>query len=212
MKSVVYALAAGAGLAVAGQASAAALVYVEVTGPTGTVWDTEVDGNFAVFLQQPFGTVLNPTDNFAPNPTELGENNFLIAGDGFPTGTTTNSDISYNLLLRFEDGAVITGEYTFAIPGGQFINGTSATVGDMTYTLNGFGWDRSRANNVSRFLATPGDDPSDYTGQFSFAAVSSAVPEPATWALFILGFGAIGTTLRRRSGAVRVSKAKLQFA
>ena len=40
----------------------------------------------------------------------------------------------------------------------------------------------------------------------------AAVPEPATWALFILGFGAIGSALRRRSGAVRVSKAKLNFA
>ncbi|RYD47999.1 MAG: PEP-CTERM sorting domain-containing protein, partial [Sphingomonadales bacterium] len=27
----------------------------------------------------------------------------------------------------------------------------------------------------------------------------AAVPEPATWALFILGFGAIGTALRRKA-------------
>ena len=208
-----YALAAAAAFAAfSAQASAASLVYVEITGPTGTVWDTEVDGNYAVFLQQPFGTVLNPNDNFAPNATEAGENNFLIAGDGFPSGTSANSDPFYNLLLRFADGATITGQYSFAIPGGQFIGGTSATVGDMTYTLNGFGWDRSRANNVSRFTATPGDDPSDYTGQFSFSAVSAAVPEPATWALFIIGFGAIGGALRRRNAVVRASKATLHFA
>lgn len=208
-----YALLAAAGVAaLSTQASAASLVYVEVTGPTGTVWDTEVDGNYAVFLQQPFGNVLNPADNFAPNPTEEGENNFLIAGDGFPTGTSVNSDPFYNLLLRFADGATITGQYSFAIPGGQFTGGTSATVGNMTYTLTGFGWDRSRANNVSRFSAAPGDDPSDYTGQFSFSAVSGAVPEPATWAMFILGFGAIGGALRRRGNAVRSAKAQLRFA
>lgn len=62
--------------------------------------------------------------------------------------------------------------------------------------------------------------PSDAPGGNSFARIggqltltgTGAIPEPATWALFILGFGAIGGALRRRSGAVRVSKAKLHFA
>lgn len=40
----------------------------------------------------------------------------------------------------------------------------------------------------------------------------AAVPEPTTWALFILGFGMIGAALRRRSRAVRDIKAKLNFA
>lgn len=38
------------------------------------------------------------------------------------------------------------------------------------------------------------------------------VPEPATWALFILGFGAIGHSMRRRSSKVRVAKASLSFS
>lgn len=49
-------------------------------------------------------------------------------------------------------------------------------------------------------------------GQLTLTGTAGIVPEPATWALFILGFGAIGATLRRRSGAVRVSKAQLHFA
>ena len=40
----------------------------------------------------------------------------------------------------------------------------------------------------------------------------SLVPEPATWALFILGFGAVGHTMRRRSSKVRIAKASLNFA
>ena len=40
----------------------------------------------------------------------------------------------------------------------------------------------------------------------------AAVPEPATWALFILGFGAVGQTLRRRNAKVRIAKASLKFA
>ncbi|WP_445190795.1 PEPxxWA-CTERM sorting domain-containing protein [Sphingomonas sp. Tas61C01] len=41
----------------------------------------------------------------------------------------------------------------------------------------------------------------DYTGGFTIAA---AVPEPASWALMIMGFGAVGNAMRRRS-AVQTS-------
>lgn len=209
-------LTAGAAAVIAASSASAAtsLVYAEVNGASGAVWDTEVDGNWALFLQQPFGNVLNPNDNFGGNATEEGMNNFLIAGEGYFDGTSANSDLTYNLLLRFADGATISGQYTFGLPGGGFVAGpnSTATVGNTTYVLNGFGWDRSRADNVSRFQAVSGGDPFDYTGQFSFTATTAAVPEPATWALFILGFGAIGATLRRRSSAVRVSKTKLRFA
>lgn len=47
-----------------------------------------------------------------------------------------------------------------------------------------------------------------YSGSITLAAV----PEPATWALFILGFGAVGATLRRRNTALRQTKASLTFA
>lgn len=40
----------------------------------------------------------------------------------------------------------------------------------------------------------------------------SAVPEPGTWALFILGFGGLGYAMRRRNAQVRTAKAKLHFA
>ncbi|HEU4820083.1 MAG TPA: PEPxxWA-CTERM sorting domain-containing protein [Qipengyuania sp.] len=30
------------------------------------------------------------------------------------------------------------------------------------------------------------------------------MPEPATWAIMVLGFGLLGATMRRRAGAVRV--------
>lgn len=40
----------------------------------------------------------------------------------------------------------------------------------------------------------------------------NAVPEPGTWALLILGFGAVGHSMRRRSQTVRVAKARLHFA
>lgn len=36
-------------------------------------------------------------------------------------------------------------------------------------------------------------------GSFTFSAAVSAVPEPATWGMMILGFGAIGFAMRRRA-------------
>lgn len=36
-----------------------------------------------------------------------------------------------------------------------------------------------------------------YAGTFSVATLA-AIPEPASWALMLLGFGAVGSTLRRR--------------
>jgi len=39
------------------------------------------------------------------------------------------------------------------------------------------------------------------TARAATFAVSGGVPEPATWALMLLGFGAIGTAMRRRRAA-----------
>ena len=39
-----------------------------------------------------------------------------------------------------------------------------------------------------------------------------AIPEPSTWAMFILGFGALGFGMRRRNAQISATKAKLHFA
>jgi hypothetical protein len=191
-----YLLAGVAVLSMATSANAADLISAAVTGPSGTVWNTNsADGYYSLFLVRPFGNVINPTDNFTTAPTTVGSNDYTIAGDGFPGGTTANSDLSYTLTLRFADGATILGQYV----GSTFTGGTTATAGNTTYTMTGFGWDRSPANNVSPFNIGSGGDRADYTGQFSFDQVNGAVPEPATWAMMMIGFGMVGFGLRRRS-------------
>ncbi|MGH6998130.1 MAG: PEPxxWA-CTERM sorting domain-containing protein, partial [Phenylobacterium sp.] len=38
-----------------------------------------------------------------------------------------------------------------------------------------------------------------YSGVQTIASLSSAVPEPATWAMMIMGFGLVGSAVRRRN-------------
>lgn len=62
-------------------------------------------------------------------------------------------------------------------------DGTGATYVGV-FNSNGNGWDKSSDINVQVF------------------ADVAAVPEPATWAMMIVGFGAVGGAMRRRKVAV----------
>jgi hypothetical protein len=63
----------------------------------------------------------------------------------------------------------------------------------------------SGGNNILTVTGTTGGEAS-FSGNLSFAA-SSAVPEPATWGMMLIGFGAVGYSMRRRSNNVRFAQA-----
>lgn len=98
----------------------------------------------------------------------------------------------------------------FAAGGSQFFNtNVGAGTGENRFLIAaGLGEEINKivfSNLVG--VSTKNNDPTltngynfDSIRQVSFNA-ASPVPEPATWALFILGFGAIGATLRRRRQA-----------
>ena len=50
----------------------------------------------------------------------------------------------------------------------------------------------------NNFLITDGLNHNIYSGNFTIAEAISAVPEPATWAMLLLGFGGIGLMMRAR--------------
>ena len=50
-------------------------------------------------------------------------------------------------------------------------------------------------------------DGAAFRGQWNFGSSIAAVPEPATWAMLILGFGAIGLAARRRRRALHQAPA-----
>lgn len=173
-----------------------------VNGPaTGRVWNTSsADGYYTLFLQQPFGTTLNPADQAVADPTALGTNAFVIMGEGYST------DPLYKLTLNFADGASISGVFGSGVSP-SVLNPTSTIVNNTLYRMESFSWNRYPFFNlVSAYSSAPGGDSNDYLGQFSFSA--TAVPEPMSWALMLTGFAMIGGALRsRRRGSPQVAAA-----
>jgi hypothetical protein len=178
-------------------ANAITLTNAAVTGPSGTVWNTAQTGNYTLFLQTPdLGDFLNPNDESisfdAPNnaPTRI-----LLAGEGWVAGGTADSDPFYNLTLTFSGGQTLTGLYTPST--NTFGGGSSFVSGLTTVSLTEFSFRRFLGDVVQPNVATFGGDGNDYTGNFRFTATT--VPEPASWALMIGGFGMVGAVARRRT-------------
>lgn len=81
---------------------------------------------------------------------------------------------------------------------GQNFFGLLTTMGGQNY----YGFAYTTASNLNSFGFET------VAGQAITATVDqavAAVPEPSTWALMILGFGAVGYSLRRRRATVRVA-------
>lgn len=102
---------------------------------------------------------------------------------------------------------VISGPPSFDAPGVQnMLEGTPYTesiVGDRAFLTYSYNFTPS---NAGAFTMTYGASfaANDYIGPVvgDVLVTGAAVPEPATWALMIGGFGLAGTALRRRRAAV----------
>lgn len=119
---------------------------------------------------------------------------------------TTNLNLAFNI---FDGGGNLL--HTWAVTGSAgntffntpFLNGELAALtplaGGTAFIANG------SIQTVGGFAA--GRD--NYTLQFRTNAIlDGAVPEPATWAMMLIGFGAIGAAVRRqRKATVKVSYA-----
>jgi hypothetical protein len=115
---------------------------------------------------------------------------FATAADdsGQPVGTQIGTDFGMLNVLGFSApyGSLV-GRYddgTFQLFGANF-SGAAAGTGQLSL----FYWDTFTGDNF---------------GDITFD-VSAAVPEPATWAMLLIGFGLVGGALRRRAqGTARI--------
>jgi hypothetical protein len=140
--------------------------------------------------------------------------------------------LTFYLTSRPVDGLSTTpasNETTLLASFGTFVPGMS-----YTFTGNSFTYDPSLGNlllditttgapsdsNSLNFSSVNGDPMSNLyrsggTGAFTtgtnglvtrFGQVDSAVPEPSTWALMLLGFGGVGVSLRRRRADASIAQ------
>lgn len=104
---------------------------------------------------------------------------------------------SYNsVTLNFRDAITFVAS-SLTLSGEQICGGAAnigcalGSTGRVTYDFGGTGI----LDNVTFASAEPA---------FEIDELTAAVPEPATWALMILGFGIVGSQLRRRKANVKV--------
>jgi hypothetical protein len=172
MRKLLYTVAGAAALATASLANAAITI-----GGSGTT----AGSTFSIA---------------APNNTTIPET----------VGFDTSSNTAGNYTSFFEFSNNLSGFYNFALTTSTF--GATITLEQLMSGGGGTVLQTSSGPNLTTGTLTPGT-----TYRFSYTSTlpqggglvsgnasfyAAAVPEPATWALMLLGFGGIGMAMRRR--------------
>jgi hypothetical protein len=128
----------------------------------------------------------------------------ILVGSGFGTGEASLA-ATLAFLTPASDAASTGGDASYLRLGGIFTGGVVAGSLD---------WDVPTqivtAANGTKYSVSFGDLSGATFGARAVAPVtvkliSGAVPEPATWALMIVGFGTVGAAMRRRRSAERTT-------
>jgi hypothetical protein len=188
-----FLLAASASLAIAGAAEAATITGTFASGLAGITSSTPGIGAGSV-LTTAGGFVTGTTDDFVPVP--------LFTTLNFSSITATNGTlVSFTSSFGSFSG-IISGLLTAPAPNAT-VNFQSLGTFTPSGALSGFS--AGDALLTVGFTQTgnlvPGRTPPAISGNFTFASVS-AVPEPASWAMLVAGFGLVGVATRRRQNVV----------
>ena len=184
MRKLIYSAVGAAALASASIASAA----VVVTNPTPAVYTPPATGGF-------LGTV--------------------TPAAGATSSTITNFNDSFLFTIMGSPGQVNAQVGSILLNGVQNINFSSITLDGHAFTLtSALGaaeqWSCCGVGGLSSVTLAPGDyaihligtltgaDAGSYSGTLNVQPVRGAVPEPATWAMMLLGFAGVGFAMRRR--------------
>ena len=186
-------------------AAALAAPSVSFAGGSGVMTPgTTVFENFNSFTAgDPIGPnafALNGTDGSGARPAYGSDGNYasVLTGGSYTTTFAATSVFSFvlgsldtynTLTLLLDDGT--SQNYI----GGQIINDLSFPSGNQ---ISG------ETNGVVTYSAGAGPKIvgavfTSSANSFEFDNLAAGVPEPATWALMIVGFGAVGSAMRRRS-------------
>ncbi|MCP9222831.1 PEPxxWA-CTERM sorting domain-containing protein [Erythrobacter sp. LQ02-29] len=149
--------------------------------------------------------------------------------DGGTASGTFSTDSETGSLLSFDittTAASALGGFTYdamtstviaqnALGPNSFYIGNKATYNKPYLSLGFMSSLASVGTNVldtARSYECDNCSPYRYVSAGSAIAASGGVPEPATWALLILGFGAIGGVMRRQGAKVARVRSSLSFS
>lgn len=175
-----------------------------VVGPGSTVWDVNgsvqmqwwtngfVDqGNTVTATGSGIITLPYSSNMFAPNSTGANNNNSFETA--ILSGKLIGNGSDVHISVTSDDDALvyINGTFVGGNPGVHPSQSSNIDLGILSGT-----------NSIDVFYADRAHVAADLAFNVD-GAFTSAVPEPATWAMFILGFGGIGMMLRasRRKAA-----------
>lgn len=178
--------------------------------PANAVVNTTATGEQAVRLTEPFvqasatggtgiytfetGTNLTCTQPTAGNCSDVGFN-FSFFGDAIAGATVSITNLAGGF-ASFAASDLDSANTSNAIQGSQrlssaFLNGLFGPTLDINFDPN--------VNSTFRIdlLSANGMTTSAFAQLGTGFAATAAVPEPATWAMMLMGFGAMGFALRR---------------
>ena len=177
-----YLLAGALGSVAADSGASAAVITPQIDGAAGSFSNPTVQ--------------CTPTVNSCPSGQSFTDTVSFVT----PVGYNSVSSIlnsTYNTSnqltnLNFNTVTLNNGTSNFAF---NIVNGVFDSASREMIPL------AAGATNLLTINGTTFGDAS-YSGTLSFGA-TAAVPEPATWALMLMGFGAVGFSMRRRRATAR---------
>ena len=163
---------------------------------TGAYTFSFMGGTFTFGGMNTFPNYINvATGSTAASPTSIAAVRTVFGNPS--TDFTNRGTVVYNASTLGGFGSFPTATTVPTTNGDNFL-GLRVTAGGQNYY--GFAYTTNATLNSFGFETTAN------TGITATTAVPAAVPEPATWAMMICGFGAIGASMRRRHRvAVRFS-------
>ena len=120
-------------------------------------------------------------------------------GFTFDAGTNLISNVTYSPV---QTGSGPTGPFNFTV-------GTADSLTQVTFSGDGFGdfntyfFAQSLALGGTSAITGGSFLGTNISAGGSVTAATAAVPEPATWAMMLIGFGGVGVAMRRKRNLIR---------
>ena len=175
-------------LTLAGSAAALALApaaqaqSVNPSPATTVMTNVDVGANNTFTIGFSDANLTNPfTETLSFNTTLAGVLSIIASTSASSDGSPNDTDFTRVFLTGTGIGTIEIPQLSGDPLESRGLAGINVGVGTFTLTLTG----------------TPGTQNGSFGGTVSFVP-TSAIPEPATWAFMLIGFGAVGYSMRKR--------------